>query len=142
MLRIKNRAASQVTFDMDYNVPDAKPDIGRMIQNKGDVTMEEVRLNDGHAFLRGNLNVDLLYHEGSFKIASKTGCPIVPIAMNNTAEIFEAHFPKVKPCHVVIEYCAPVYVKDLDRDAQKHLGTYTRNIIQETIRKNQSLVQR
>ena len=61
MLRIKNRAASQVTFDMDYNVPDAKPDIGRMIQNKGDVTMEEVRLNDGHAFLRGNLNVDLLY---------------------------------------------------------------------------------
>ena len=50
MLRIKNRAASQVTFDMDYNVPDVKPDIGRMIQNKGDVTMEEVRLNDGHAF--------------------------------------------------------------------------------------------
>lgn len=46
---------------MDYNVPDVKPDIGRMIQNKGDVTMEEVRLNDGHAFLRGNLNVDLLY---------------------------------------------------------------------------------
>ena len=82
----------------------------------------------------------LPFHEGSFKIASKTGCPIVPIAMNNTAEIFEAHFPKVKPCHVVIEYCAPVYVKDLDRDAQKHLGTYTRNIIQETIKKNQSLV--
>lgn len=61
MLRIKSRAASQVTFDMDYNVPDVKPDIGRMIQNKGNVTMEEVRLNDGHAFLRGNLNVDLLY---------------------------------------------------------------------------------
>ncbi len=84
----------------------------------------------------------LPFHEGSFKIASKTGCPVIPIAMNNTAEIFEAHFPKVKPCHVVIEYCAPVYVKDLDRDAQKHLGTYTRNIIQETIKKNQSLVQR
>ena len=82
----------------------------------------------------------LPFHEGSFKIASKTGCPVIPIAMNNTAEIFEAHFPKVKPCHVVIEYCAPVYVKDLDKDAQKHLGTYTRNIIQETIKKNQALV--
>lgn len=61
MLRVKSRAVSQVTFDMDYNVPDVKQDIGRMIQNKGEVTMEEVRLNDGHAFLKGSLNVDLLY---------------------------------------------------------------------------------
>ena len=61
MLRVKSRAASQVTFDMDYNVPDVKPDIGRMIQHKGEVSMEEVRLNDGRGFLKGNLNVDLLY---------------------------------------------------------------------------------
>ena len=40
MLQIKSRAASQVTFDTDYNVPDAKPDVGRLIQNKGDVSME------------------------------------------------------------------------------------------------------
>ena len=33
MLRVKSRATSQVTFDADYNVPDVKPDIGRMIQN-------------------------------------------------------------------------------------------------------------
>lgn len=38
VLRTKSRATSQVTLDMDYNVPDVKPDIGRMIQNKGDVT--------------------------------------------------------------------------------------------------------
>ena len=61
MLRVKSKATSQVTFDADYNVPDVKPDIGRMIQNKGDVSMEEVRLNDGHAFIKGSLNVDLLY---------------------------------------------------------------------------------
>lgn len=61
MLRTKSRATSQVTFDVDYNVPDVKPDIGRMIQNKGEVAMEEVRLNEGHAFLKGSLNVDLLY---------------------------------------------------------------------------------
>lgn len=61
MLRIKSRATNQVTFDADYNVPDAKPDIGRMIQNKGEVQMDEVRLNEGHAFLKGSLNVDLLY---------------------------------------------------------------------------------
>ena len=27
MLRIKNKAAAQATFDEDYNVPDVKPDI-------------------------------------------------------------------------------------------------------------------
>ena len=60
VLRTKSKATSQVTFDADYNVPDVKPDIGRMIQNKGNVSVEEVRLNDGHAFLKGNLQVDLL----------------------------------------------------------------------------------
>ena len=55
VLRTKSRATSQVTLDMDYNVPDVKPDIGRMIQNKGEVTVEEVRLNDGHAFVKGKL---------------------------------------------------------------------------------------
>ena len=56
ILRTKSKASSQVTFDVDYNVPDVKPDIGRMIQNKGEMTVEEVRLNEGHAFLK-----DLLY---------------------------------------------------------------------------------
>ena len=61
MLRVKNKAASQVTFDEDYNVPDVKPDIGRLVQSKADVSMDEVRLSEGRAFLKGTLNVDLLY---------------------------------------------------------------------------------
>lgn len=63
ILRTKSKATSQVTFDLDYNVPDAKPDIGRMIQNKGEVTVEELRLSDGHAYVRGSLKADLLYVE-------------------------------------------------------------------------------
>lgn len=61
LLREKGKAASQVTFDVDFNVPDAKPDIGRMIQNKGEVAVEEVRISDGRGFIKGSLNVDLLY---------------------------------------------------------------------------------
>ena len=71
ILKTKSRATTQVTFDVDYNVPDAKADIGRMIQNKGDVSIEEVRLNEGHAFLKGNLMVDLLYvEEGEGRVCS------------------------------------------------------------------------
>lgn len=61
MLRVKSKAAAQVTFDVDYNVPDAKPDVGRMVQSKADVSMDEVRLSEGKAFLKGNLQVALLY---------------------------------------------------------------------------------
>lgn len=61
MLHIKNKAASQVTFDEDYNVPDVKPDIGRMVQSKADVSMDEVRLSEGRAVIKGTLNTDLLY---------------------------------------------------------------------------------
>ena len=71
MLRIKSKAASQVTFDVDYNVPDASADIGRIIQNKGQVSMDEVRLSEGKAFLKGYLNVDLLYvSDGDGKVCS------------------------------------------------------------------------
>ncbi len=61
LLRAKSKATSPVTFDVVYNVPDAKQDVGRMIKHKGLVTMDEVRLSEGTAFLRGNLNVDILY---------------------------------------------------------------------------------
>ena len=53
MLRIKNKATAQATFDEDYNVPDVKPDIGRLVQSKADVSMEEVRLKE-ERFLKGH----------------------------------------------------------------------------------------
>ena len=82
----------------------------------------------------------LPFHEGSFKIATKSGCAIIPMSINNTAEIFEAHMPKIKSTHVVLEYGKPIYVKELSKEDQKHLGTYTQNIIYEMLEKNKSLV--
>ena len=82
----------------------------------------------------------LPFHDGSFKIAEKTGCAIVPISMNNTAEIFENHFPRIKKTHVVLEYGKPIYPNELDKDTKKHRGKYCQNIIQETINRNAKLV--
>ena len=85
--------------------------------------------------------LDLLpFHEGSFKLATKTGCPIIPVSMNNTEEIFEAHFPKVKPCHVVLEYGTPIIPSELSREDFRHIGAYTQNIIAQTLKKNAPLV--
>ena len=82
----------------------------------------------------------LPFKEGSFKIASKTGCAIVPISLNNTAEIFENHFPKINKAHVIIEYGKPIYYKDLDKETQKHVGVYCQNLIQETINRNSAML--
>lgn len=84
---------------------------------------------------------DLLpFHEGSFKIASRAKCPIIPMAITNSANIWEAHFPKVKSCHVVIEYGKPIYVDELDKEEKKHVGAYTQNVLREMLIKNRNLI--
>ena len=82
----------------------------------------------------------LPFRDGALKIATKSGCAIIPVSMNNTAEIFENHLPKIRKTHVVIEYGKPVYPDQLDKEAKRHIGEYVENIILETIRKNAELV--
>lgn len=90
---------------------------------------------------KGEDELDMLpFHEGSFKIATRANCPIIPIAMNNTAQMYEAHSPKVKPCHVVLEYGKPIYPDQLSKEDKKHIGVYTQNVIREMLKKNQALV--
>ena len=79
----------------------------------------------------------LPFKEGSMKMATKTGCPIIPIAISNSAQIWEAHFPKMKPAHVVVEYGAPIYPKELSREEQKFIGAYTQQKIQEMLDSHQ-----
>ena len=74
------------------------------------------------------------------KIAEKSGCAIIPMSLNNTAEIFENHFPRIKKTHVILEYGKPIYPKDLDREEKKRLAQTCQDIIQETIIKNQALL--
>lgn len=70
------------------------------------------------------------FHEGSMKMASKTGCPIIPIAISGSADIWENHMPRIKPCKVTVEYGAPIYPKELTKEEQKFLGHYTQQKIQ------------
>lgn len=78
----------------------------------------------------------LPFHDGSFKLATKTNCPIIPISLNNTAEIWENHFPRIKPCHVILEYGEPIIPSQLEKQDLKRIGAYTRDIIIETLKKN------
>lgn len=79
------------------------------------------------------------FKEGSFKMASKTGCPIIPIAINNSAQILENHFPRILPCKVTVEYGQPIYPKELTKEEQKFLGVYTQQRIQEMLDQHPTL---
>ena len=71
----------------------------------------------------------LEYKEGSMKIAEKSGCPIIPMAITGTAEIFENHQPWVKKSHVTVTFGKPIIVSELTKEERKFLGAYTREKI-------------
>lgn len=76
------------------------------------------------------------FHKGSFKIAQKTNCPIIPVVVTHTDDILEKHAPFIKSTHVTIEYCKPVILSDLSKEDQKNIDQYVKNIIEETYLKN------
>lgn len=80
----------------------------------------------------------LPFHEGSFKIAEKGNVPIIPMSIVNAADIWEDHFPRMKKTTVVIEYCKPIYIKELDKDDRKNIGNYITNIISTEYFKNKA----
>ena len=79
------------------------------------------------------------FHDGSFKVAQRGPCPIIPVAITNTANIFENHIPWIKATRVVIEYGKPVTWDELDKDTRKHIGDHFQQVILEMLRKNQPL---
>ena len=81
------------------------------------------------------------FHDGCFKIAEKSSCPVVPVAINNTEQIFEAHLPWLKKTTVVIEYCKPIFTADMSREEKKTIGKLVSDEIVEAYVANKALIQ-
>ena len=79
------------------------------------------------------------FHKGSFKIAQKTGCPIVPVVVNRTDDILEKHSPFIRSAQVTIEYCKPIILKELDKEDQRNIDQYIKNVMTEVYLKNQEI---
>lgn len=76
----------------------------------------------------------LPFKEGSFKIATKSGCPIVPVAMKHMDEIFELHQPYVKKTNVTIRYGEPIYTDSLSKEELKFIGARVQEKIAEMLK--------
>lgn len=90
---------------------------------------------------RNNSEEDFLpFRGGSLKIAEKSGCAVIPMALNHTEDIFEAHKPWIRKTHIVLEYCKPIYPGDLPKEDRKKLSDLVEKKVKETYYKNQALV--
>lgn len=75
------------------------------------------------------------FHPGSFKIATKAGCPIVPVAVSGTRDILEYHFPNVKKADVTLSFGKPIETREMSRDEQKKLHEQVRDEIISMMKK-------
>lgn len=81
-----------------------------------------------------NHNPEMLpFKPGSLKIAEKTGCKIIPIALTHTDEAFENHFPTVKAVNIGVNIGEPIEVRSLSADDKKILLENTQNTIQRLL---------
>lgn len=73
------------------------------------------------------------FHGGSFKLAEKTGVPIVPIVFYNTAAIFETQKPWIKSTAVKMTICEPIQINDLSKEEKRFIGKYVHDIMQDVL---------
>lgn len=79
---------------------------------------------------KGETELDMLpFKEGSLKIAEKTGCKVIPMAITHSADIFEKHMPYIKKTHVYLTYGAPIDPTALSKEEKKKLGSYCQQAV-------------
>ena len=65
MYRQARRAVSQVTLEEDFNVPDAKPDVETLIQNKAKAIIDTNRSETGRVQVKGHVQIGVLYMDNT-----------------------------------------------------------------------------
>lgn len=68
------RDTRQITLDRDFNVPDIRPDALSVMKEQGNVQIEEARMVDGRANIRGALEFQILYAvDGELPVSEMQG---------------------------------------------------------------------
>jgi len=81
---------------------------------------------------RGHDSRLLHFHEGSFKIAEKAGCPIIPVTFCGTDDIYENSRPFVRKAKVSVIIGKPIETAGLSRQEFRQIPGQIEEIIQAT----------
>jgi len=64
MNKLKCKSTLQLTLDDDFNVPDVKPDIDKIIKEQGEVRITDIKAMNGKLLVKGALRFNVLYLNG------------------------------------------------------------------------------
>ena len=81
----------------------------------------------------------LPFKGGSLKIGEKSGCPVVPVSINHSDDIFEKHLPKICKATVVIEFAKPIDASSLSKEEKRALSDNVFSQIKAMYEKNKTL---
>lgn len=69
------------------------------------------------------------FKAGSFKLATKSGAPIVPVTINGSYKIMESNKNRIKPARVEVFIHEPIEVVGMTREEQNSLHTRVEEIV-------------
>ncbi len=78
----------------------------------------------------------LPFHAGSFKLATKPGVDIIPVASSNSSALLEDNFPHLKAVPTVMEFGEPIHTKGLSKEELEELPEKVRDIIYDMVIRN------
>ncbi len=61
MNKLKCKSTLQLTLDDDFNVPDIKPDIDKIVTEQGDIRISDIKAMNGKLLVKGGLIFNVLY---------------------------------------------------------------------------------
>lgn len=70
MNKLKCKSGLQMTLDDDFNVPDSKPDICKLIKAQGEVKFDDQKIMNGKLYVNGSMHFCVLY------LSDESGRPI------------------------------------------------------------------
>ncbi|MCR5431284.1 MAG: 1-acyl-sn-glycerol-3-phosphate acyltransferase [Lachnospiraceae bacterium] len=87
---------------------------------------------------RNHTDTLIPFKEGSFKIAQKAGCPIVPVAITNSDGIYELNH-KIRKAKVAIHYGKPIYPEKLE-GGRGQIAPLVQSMVEEMLAEDRKLV--
>lgn len=76
----------------------------------------------------------LPFKHGSFKLATKPGVPIIPVAIVGSGKLFDDHYPLVTGGPVRIEFMEPIPTKDLTNEEKDALPDRVHALIEANVK--------
>ena len=108
--------------------------LGCVFVQRDDVRASVRALNDATAIVESGRSFIIFpegtrFKAGAFRIAVKTGTPVVPVAISGARGLFEAHGNRTTPGTVRIRVLPPIQTAGMSRAEQKELPAAVRQTI-------------